>query len=301
MTPGLIFDIKRYSIHDGPGIRTTVFFKGCPLECWWCHNPESQSPIPERMFWEHRCIHCGECEAVCPHEATVWIGNGALVAEDNCVLCGNCVQICYAGAREIVGRWMTVEQVMAEVERDVPFFDQSHGGVTLSGGEPLFQPDFLRQLLVSCREQEIHTALDTCGYAPWEVLDSVRNLVNLFLYDLKLIDNERHRHFTGVSNQIILRNLQSLAANGHNIRLRVPLIPGVNDDEENLNQIASFAAGLPLSKRVDLLPYHYAAADKYYRLDKPYRLPETPAPDPERVAEIRGLFEGHGLQVNIGG
>ena len=301
MVKGTVFDIKKFSIHDGPGIRTTVFFKGCPLHCWWCHNPESQSPGPELMVRPARCIQCGTCLDVCPQGAISRNGDAISTDPEKCTVCGTCVETCFAEAREIVGREMTVAQVMAKIERDVPFYDESGGGVTVSGGEPLLQPDFLLALLQACREREIHTALDTCGFAPWETLDRIRGYVDLFLYDLKLMDDARHRRFTGASNQPILENLQALSQHGHGIVLRVPVIPGVNDDEEDVRQIGRFAASLPDLRRVDLLPYHQTAAQKYERLHKTYRLPETRPPCDGRMAEIARIVQEFGLPVNIGG
>ena len=301
MVTGIIFDIKKFSIHDGPGIRTTVFFKGCPLNCWWCHNPESQAPEPELVFWEGRCIRCGACLEVCDPGAIFWDGDVVSTDGEKCTLCGACAEACYAEAREIVGREMTVAQVMAEIERDVPFYDESGGGVTFSGGEPLAQRDFLLALLRACREKEIHTAVDTCGFATWETFDNIREYVGLFLYDLKLMDAAKHQKFTGVSNGLILRNLQALSQRGHDIFLRVPIIPGINDDDEEVRRIGAFAAALPRLERVDILPYHRAGVEKYGRLNEVYELPETRPPSDERMAEITQMLRGFGLQVKIGG
>jgi pyruvate formate lyase activating enzyme len=196
---------------------------------------------------------------------------------------------------------MTVAQVMAEIERDIPFYDESGGGATFSGGEPMMQRDFLLALLRACRQQEIHTAVDTCGFSTWEALDAIREHVNLFLYDLKLMDPAQHRTFTGVSNESILSNLQALSQHGHAIVLRVPLIPGVNDDDENIRQTGAFAADLPHLERVDILPYHRAGIDKYLRLDKDYGLPEIGPPADEKVAEVTRTLRGFDLHVKIGG
>jgi pyruvate formate lyase activating enzyme len=298
---GIVFDIKKFSIHDGPGIRTTVFFKGCPLSCWWCHNPESHAPEPELVFWESRCIRCGACLEVCEQGAISWDGDVMSTDGENCTLCGNCVAVCYAEARQIAGREMTVAQVMAEIEQDIPFYDESGGGVTFSGGEPLFQLGFLLALLRACKEKAIHTAVDTCGFVPWETLDDIREHIDLFLYDLKLMDDAKHRKFTGVSNELILDNLQMLSTQGHNIVLRVPIIPGINDDDENIRETGTFAAALPHLNGVDILPYHYAAVGKYKRLDQVYSLPETRPPSDERMAEIAQVLRGFGLHVKIGG
>lgn len=301
MIEGLVFDIKKFSIHDGPGIRTTVFLKGCPLHCSWCHNPESQTPGPVRLFRENRCIRCGACLLVCEHDAIHQNGRGLWTDDEKCTLCGACADACYAEARQIVGQVMTVSRVMAEIERDIVFYDESGGGVTFSGGEPLMQPEFLQALLQSCQRREIHTALDTCGFAPWETIDRIRPYVDLFLYDLKLMDDDTHRRFTGVSNHRILTNLEALSEHGHGIILRIPIIPGINDDEENVGQIAEFAAKLPCLAGIDLLPYHTTASDKYERLGLAYELQETHPPSTEILTHTAGLLRKFGLQVKIGG
>ena len=301
MISGLIFDIKKYSIHDGPGIRTTVFFKGCPLECAWCHNPESQSPKPEMIFREQRCIRCGACLAACPRGAIAWNGGGPVTDRAACEPCDQCAEVCYSQARERIGREMTVEQALAIVEQDRAFYDESGGGVTFSGGEPLLQADFLAALLQASQARDLHTALDTCGFAPWQTLDRLRGDVDLFLYDLKLIDDARHRAYTGVSNVLILDNLEALARLGHNLLVRIPLIPGVNADGDNLAGIGRFLAALPRLTGVELLPYHSLGQDKYARLNKPYRLPDTLPPSAEEMAEAAKALEHYGLPVRIGG
>lgn len=301
LSTGIVFDIKKYSIHDGPGIRTTVFFKGCPLRCWWCHNPEGQVRNVELVMRESRCIHCGSCLPACDRGAISRNGKRFITNRELCNNCGLCTEVCNSEARELIGRDMSVEQVMAEIDRDIPFYDESGGGVTLSGGEPLFQPDFAFALLQASKIKEIRTTLDTCGYVSWDTFEQVRDYVDLFMYDLKLLNNARHRHFTGVSNEMILKNLRTLSQLGHNIILRVPIIPGVNDDPDNLSQLGSFAASLPHLKSVDLLPYHRIGIDKYARLHQVYRLPDTRSPSDQRMAEIASVFEPFELPVNIGG
>jgi pyruvate formate lyase activating enzyme len=209
---GTIFDIKKYSINDGPGIRTTIFFSGCPLSCLWCHNPESQSLDPELLYRSRRCLLCGECIKACPEGATSLDKDSASIITDRqkCTRCQTCVTTCYSGAREFPGRQMTVREVMADIEREIPFYDESRGGATFSGGEPLMQPTFLSALLKACRAQEIHTVVDTSGFAHWKVFEQIRENVDLFLYDLKHMDNIRHRKVTGVPNDVILANLRRL-------------------------------------------------------------------------------------------
>ncbi|MEJ2209072.1 MAG: glycyl-radical enzyme activating protein [Anaerolineae bacterium] len=248
---------------------------------------------------------CAACLDACRQGAIARNGSGLANDLARCIACGACAEACYAEARVLVGRTMSVAQVMAEVERDVAFYDQSGGGVTFSGGEPLAQPGFLLSLLQAARRRGLHTALDTCGYAPWPVLDRVRPYVDLFLYDLKLMDADRHRAATGISNERILENVRVLAAAGHRLRLRVPLIPGVNDDEANLRAMAAFAASLPGVTDgllgLDLLPYHPTARDKYRRLGRDYPLPDLAPPSDDEVAAVARLLRAAGNDVRIGG
>jgi pyruvate formate lyase activating enzyme len=301
LTTGLVFDVKRYSIHDGPGIRTSVFLKGCPLSCRWCHNPEGQAPESELMLRVDRCVGCGACLEICAQGAISMDGDVAVTDRGKCRVCGACVEVCCAEAREIAGREITASQVTAEIERDIAFYDESGGGVTFSGGEPLQQPEFLLALLRGCKEREIHTAVDTCGFSTWETFDSIREQVDLFLYDLKLMDDTKHERFTSVSNELSLSNLQSLSQLGHNIILRLPIIPGINDDGENIRETGAFAAALPSLNRVDLLPYHHAGVEKYNRFNRVYGLPEAHPPSDERMHELAETLRGFGLAVGIGG
>jgi len=298
LTSGLIFDIHKYAIHDGPGIRTTVFLKGCPLKCWWCHNPESQSSCIQIIYRQERCIRCGSCLETCPQGALQEKQNVITLDERLCDICGDCVKICYADARQLVGKEMSTSQVMAEIISDIPFFDQSGGGVTFSGGEPLFQSDFLLSLLQACKEQDIHTVLDTCGFSSWETLELIRPWVDLFYYDLKMIDAKEHYIFTGVSNQNILVNLQRLSQHGHHIILRLPILPGINDDEKSIFKVGAFAASLPHLDRVDILPYHRIGLDKYDRLNIPYKLPDLPQPSDDKINAVAQILSEFGLTVN---
>jgi pyruvate formate lyase activating enzyme len=295
---GIVFDIKKFSIHDGPGIRTTVFLKGCPLSCWWCHNPEGQAERPELILRPERCIGCGVCLDICGQDA-ITCDNGRVVTDRaRCTACGVCAEACYAAVREIVGREMSVTEVVDEIERDAAFYEESGGGVTFSGGEPLSQPDFLSELLRASKARGLSTALDTCGFGPWGALDRLREDVDLFLYDLKLMDDARHRALTGVSNKPILRNLERLSRCGHRIVIRVPIIPGLNDDGDNLREIGAFAVHLPSVEYVELLSYHRIGRDKYRRLGKSCPMLETDPPTVERMTEIARILRSSGLVVS---
>ena len=300
MTTGTIFNIQRYSIHDGPGIRTTVFLKGCPLNCWWCQNPESQLSSQEMIFWKERCINCGVCSTICPSDA-IQLKNGIPVTEkEKCILCGKCIEKCPTLAREMIGEKLTVKEVIQEIEKDLVFYEESGGGVTFSGGEPLGQSEFLEDLLNSCREKKIHTAVDTSGYISWEILEKVAPKVNLFLYDLKLMDSKKHKKYTGVSNEIILENLKKLSSAYHNIFVRFPVIPGINDDDQNVRETGEFLSSLKITQ-VNLLPYHYIGIDKYKRSGRTYKLVTTQPPSEEKLSEISGIFKKFNLNVKLRG
>ena len=296
---GLIFNVMRFSVHDGPGIRTTVFLKGCPLRCPWCHNPESQSTKPEVIYFPERCARCGECVEACPNHALSLDGEVS-VDETLCRRCGACVETCVARAREMAGEWISVGTLLARVERDRVFYEESGGGVTLSGGEPLQQPRFAERFLRACRDRDIHTTLDTCGYAPAESFRRVAQHVDLFLFDLKVIDRDQHRESTGVPNDLIIDNLSWLAEQNRPVIVRVPVIPGHTDSEENLGAISRLARLLRLH-RVDLLPYHKIAADKYRRLNMDYRMGNAETLPAQRMNEIAKSFSHDGFRVRIGG
>jgi len=300
MLTGNIFNIQKYSIHDGPGIRTTIFFKGCPLSCWWCHNPESQSSIPEMIYWGNKCIQCKTCIKCCPHNAIIWENGSLLTDKEKCTLCGVCVQKCPTIAREIIGKKMTVEEVMEEIEKDSVFYCESGGGVTFSGGEPLMQRDFLEALLKNCHQKKIHTVLDTSGYGEWHFLDRISRFVDLFLYDIKLMDDDLHVKYTGVSNQIILDNLKKLSKKNKNITIRFPVIPGINDGVQNIRDIGEFLTSIHIDS-IELLSYHHIASGKYARLGKVYALEGTRVPNKDKIAEISALLRKYDLAVKSGG
>jgi pyruvate formate lyase activating enzyme len=298
---GMVFDIKRYAIHDGPGIRTTVFLKGCLLNCPWCHNPEGKAREPEFMWWKERCIGCRDCQTACSKDAISFSDDRFSLDRTECDLCGACVEACHSEALKLAGKKMSVTQVMKEIGKDTPFYDESGGGVSLSGGEPLLQPDFSGGLLKACKEIGIHTAVDTCGHVNSEVLARINEYTDLFLYDLKVIDDEKHTKFTGVSNQLILENLKKLSDSGK-VVVRFPLVPGVNDSHKDILELGKFVSSLNHVKKMNILPYHKAGVEKSKRLFRPTNsFFVNQAPSAERLREIEETLKGFGLQVQIGG
>jgi pyruvate formate lyase activating enzyme len=274
MQTGLVFNIQKYALQDGPGVRTTVFLKGCPLRCWWCHNPEGLSPEPEILVAEGRCTGCGKCQDVCPQSKAAGKDRGGRIAIDAgaCLRCGACVAACPTQARQLVGRRMTVEEVLAEVWKDCIFYGDIGGGVTFSGGEPFQQSPFLLELLQACRQRELHTAVDTSGCTPQDELLAAAAWTDLFLYDLKMFDDVRHRQYTGISNVPILENLKALGQVHRCIWVRVPVLPGVNDEVRDLEALVEFVASVPGVRQVHLLPYHQTALHKITRSGKRHRL-----------------------------
>lgn len=302
MNQALVFDIKRYAINDGPGIRMVVFLKGCNLNCAWCHNPEGISAETERMYSPSKCITCGTCVAACTENALTLTPEGIVTDTERCRLCGRCAEVCPTKAIELSGKSQTVAELMGEIEKERIFFDRSGGGVTFSGGEPLLQQAFLIELLDECGKRGIHRAVDTAGLASTHVLLEVASRTDLFLYDLKLMDSERHRKWTGVPNEKILENLNVLAETGARIIIRIPLVGGVNDDEENLKETALFVSRLSGEKKeVNLLPYHKIAQTKYSKLGRPeeFMLLEEPTRDSQLRAVA--LFREYGIKASIGG
>ncbi|HEV2444610.1 MAG TPA: glycyl-radical enzyme activating protein [Candidatus Sulfopaludibacter sp.] len=284
-----VFNVMRFATHDGPGIRTAVFFKGCPLHCQWCHNPESHDFRPEILYFAERCRHCGDCVLACPENTS----------RSLCRRCGLCAEACRAEARQLAGRRVTLSGLLAEIERDQIFHEESGGGVTLSGGEPLAQPGFAAALLRACRERGIHTVIETCGFASPAVFQSVAPLADAVLYDLKSMDDATHRWCTGVSNHWILENLDRLVSNGTPCTVRIPVIPGINDSDHDIEAFTRYLAGRRIDG-VELLPYHRIAAAKYERLGRDYKMADTPEPSPDTLAHFRHRLARAGLIVTVG-
>jgi len=296
---GRIFDVQRFSIHDGPGIRTTVFLKGCPLRCIWCHNPEGMSPGSLLSFLPDRCIGCGYCMRACRNGAhRMDPQKGHVIDRDRCVVCGLCAEECYSGALELVGRDATVQEVLDEVLRDRAFYETSGGGMTLSGGEPLMQIDFSAVLLAAARDEGLHCAVETCGHVDFARFERVLSCVDLFLYDVKETDEQRHVDYTGVSNERILRNLKDLHDRGAAILIRLPIIPGLNDREEHFRAIADLARTMPNLEGVEIMPYHRLGVGKRERFGLgPDRLTDVAAPDQETVAGYVSFLRDLGVKV----
>jgi pyruvate formate lyase activating enzyme len=275
---GLVFDIKRYAINDGPGIRVTIFLKGCPLACRWCHNPESISPKIQKMYTRGKCIGCGECVEVCPVHACQLTDAGIVTDQDLCVRCGECAAVCPAAATEMSGRYETVSDLLSVIENERPFFDQSGGGVTFSGGEPLLYPDFLIEILDACGRLRIHRTVDTSGLARTSTLLAVAKHTDLFLYDLKLMDSKKHKEWTGAGNKRILQNL------------------------DNINATAAFVAALPgTARQISLLPYHNVAEGKFAKLGCDYQPGPMAEPDAKDLERVIACFSSHGLTASVGG
>lgn len=264
---GFIFDIKKYSVNDGPGIRTTVFFKGCPLNCWWCHNPESQQSKPEEV--------------------------------DNCAFRWNFSHS--SSKSKMVGSQVLVSEVMREVEKDLPFYEESKGGATFSGGEPMLQIDFLQSLLSECKKMDINTAIDTTGYAPLTDFEKVYDTTDVFLYDLKLMDDKLHYEYCGVSNKLIHENLKELSSRGSKIILRLPIIPTLTDTEKNITETISFISTLKNIREIDLLPFHTTAKSKYERMKRENKVVELIPPTKEYMNELKNRFSQLGIPIKVGG
>ena len=296
-----VFKIERYSLHNGPGIRTTLFLKGCPLRCQWCGNPESQRGADDIMYNSDLCLPgCRECIAACPIEAIhKELSDPIIIARERCHVCGQCARVCPTGALSHIGLEISVEDAFRELCRDLPFYNTSDGGITISGGEPLQQPDFVLELLKKCKEHHIHTVLDTCGYGQWSDFANILAYTDVVFYDLKLVDPDKHKQYTGVSNELILKNLRQLARDrGSSLVIRVPLIPGINDSQTDIEKLCHFLGAISL-QRVDILPYHRLGKDKYRMLERTYPLENLEVPTKAQVDSLRLCLMTKGAEVKV--
>lgn len=297
---GLIFNIQRFSIHDGPGIRTTVFMKGCPLRCLWCSNPESQDFFPNLMARDINCRGCGACVEACPEEAITLVREqGRRIRWEQCNQCLVCVNACMYDSLMQCGNEMTVEEILAEVLRDEPFYRNSGGGMTVSGGEALSQSEFVADLLGAAKAAGLHTALDTTGYAPWEKLEKTIPFVDLILWDIKHLDSREHKWGTGLENEVILENLKRASGLSKAIWLRMPLIKDFNDSEAHIRKVIALGKEIRAEK-VSLLPYHEGGKSKCEQMGRDYPFPEGKSPTDEEIERLKGIIEEEGLKVSIG-
>jgi len=302
MANTLVFDIKRYAINDGPGIRVVVFFKGCNLHCAWCHNPESISPEIEKMYSPAKCIKCGSCVDACPENAITLTKDGIITDPDLCKICGKCAEVCPTKAIEMSGKEMTVSEIMESIEKERVFFDQSGGGVTFSGGEPLVHAKMLIELLDECGRRRIHRAVDTAGNVSTETILNVAKRTDLFLYDLKMMDSVLHKKWINSGNEKILHNLKAIAEAGANIIIRIPVIGGLNDTTENIENTAKFISSLAGEKKeVHLLPYHNIAQNKYMKLGRSEDFAALHEPDKITLTQAIAIFADYGLKAGVGG
>lgn len=300
-TTSTIFAIKRYALHDGPNIRTTIFFKGCPLACHWCHNPEGIDFKIRIVTLAGKCIGCRECVDNCREKALHLTDQGICRKIENCTLCQTCIETCPALVHEATGYEITTDELLNEVKKDLPFYDQSGGGVTISGGEPLSQPKSLLSLLKGCGVLGIHRTVDTSGYAPTDTLMMIAEQTDLFLFDIKHMDNEQHLQYTGIGNDLVLHNLQALSESGQSIRVRIPLISGVNDDEKNIRATGSFVAACKGIQGIDILPYHSSAKTKYAKLNLSYKGQHFTSPTQQEITKTFELLKHYISDVRIGG
>ncbi len=293
---GLIFNIQKFSLHDGPGIRTTIFFKGCPLSCLWCQNPEGLSSRKELFQYSNKCIGCSSCLEICPEGAISFSDSEPVIDRSICELCMTCADNCPTGALEAIGTEMTIKEITDEVLKDRVIFEESGGGVTLSGGEPLLQLTFVTELLKAMKELDINTAVETSGYVSMEALKKVSPWTDLFLYDLKLLDPEKSKEYTGISSKPVIDNFKYLAQNGSQLIVRMPLIPGVNDNRDHLRLMADTLKEIGINE-LELIPYHNLGAHKYRGLNMDYQLQGLEAPSKKQVAAVREAFLSEGIST----
>jgi len=295
----MVIDITRMTVHNGPGIRTLILFKGCPLRCIWCSTPESQIESAEIAFYPDRCILCGDCITVCPRNAITAGNTSVIVNRDVCDNCGKCVEVCYTEALRLMGRQYTVDELIHEVKKDEVVYKHSGGGVTVSGGEPLLEPEFMLELLRVFKQNAINVGVDTCGYVPRENIEPLLPYVDFFLWDIKHMDDNTHRELTGVSNRLILANLRFISDKNTPVYLRIPVIPGYNDSEDNLRAVCEFAKDLPSLVEINLLPLHHLGNARYTALGREYPTDGIPLIKDEVLQETKHMVEAYGLTCNM--
>jgi pyruvate formate lyase activating enzyme len=297
---GMIFDLKRFAIFDGPGIRTTVFMKGCPMHCPWCHNPEGISTKKELITYDYKCIICNQCISQCPNQAISTYNNEIKTDFNRCNNCGSCIDICPSTSRQIIGYTLSDKDLLYELDKDRIFFEESSGGVTFSGGEPFQQPSFLKTILINLKKQNIHTCIDTSGYAPPHLFSSILSKTDFLLYDLKIINERLHEKYTGVPNKIIKKNLHIAQEKKIPISIRFALIPEITDTNNNIKELISYLHTLKHINTINLLPYHNVQ-EKYLRLGKTYTLQDMPTTTKENILQIKERCENIGIRTIIGG
>ena len=291
-----ITGVKRFAIHDGPGIRTTFFLKGCPLKCLWCHNPEAISPSPQMACYSHRCVNCGVCVQICPQQAHVMDGGGHSFKHERCIACGKCEETCQGGAMKLYGTSVSMEDTLAIALEDEMFYRESGGGVTISGGEPLFQSTFTLAFMAALKAKGIHTALDTCLFVSKTDLEKALPFADIFLVDFKHPDSAQHQKLTGKPNEIICHNLEFLSQSGAKIEIRIPVVPGCNDSEETIRQTGLYLGALNITL-VRLLPYHALARSKYAALGLTDTMPDVQSPSREHLRAIANILGQYGLKA----
>jgi len=300
-TKRLVLSIARMTIHNGPGIRTLILFKGCPLRCLWCSTPEAQKDEAEIALYSVRCIHCEQCVPVCPTNAINLTGETVNINRAMCNSCGKCTQVCYTEAIKLLGQEMTIEELLTEAKKDATVYKHSRGGVTISGGEPLLNPEFTQELLRAFKEENISVGVDTCGHVPWTNIEKVLPYIDFFLWDIKHMNGEEHRKFTGVSNKLILSNARSVSERNVPLYIRVPVIPGYNDSEENIRATCEFARDLSSLVNIDLLPLHHLGKARYDSLNRAYPIADIPLIPDSVLHNIKRLVESYQLNCSIVG
>ena len=295
----LVLGIFRMTIHNGPGLRTLVLFKGCPLHCVWCSTPESQKAEQEIAVYPDKCNHCNRCIDVCPLKAIKYSDDIICIDRNICDICGNCAEVCYPEAIKLLGQPMTAEALVEEIKKDMAFFQHSHGGVTLSGGEPLLNYEFNKELLMVLKDANINIGIDTCGHVPFRIIEPLLPYIDFFLWDIKHMNPDKHKKFTGVSNELILENARLISARNIPLYIRIPLIPGYNDSEENIRATCEFARSLTSLVEVGIIPVHHIGKARYDSLNRPYPIEDVHFIPDDTLQNLKSLVESYGLPCTI--